>query len=314
MKTFLEDNGLILMEAAVVERLRRSGKVVLHEQLVNAPLIYDPIGGEALAAIYQNYVDIAVESDHPIFLTTPTWRANRERVTAADAPDSINVDAVHFMRGFQRRQGDQAGRIKLGGLIGCKNDCYKPLEGLSVSEAKDFHSWQVEQLVEGGIDFLIAETLPSVDEALGIAKAMEVTSAPYIISFVIARDGRVLDGTRLVDAVERIDAATILKPLGYTVSCAYPSFLCADVQPRKLFTRLIGYQANASSLDHCQLDGTSALQMEPVADWGGHMIDLHLKHGMKIFGGCCGTGAEHLRFIALHGADAVCGRECSTLA
>jgi S-methylmethionine-dependent homocysteine/selenocysteine methylase len=144
---------------------------------------------------------------------------------------------------------------------------------------------------------LLAETLPNVDEAIGIARAMAATNVPYLISFVISRDGRVLDGTPLLDAIRRVDEAVDRKPLGFMVNCAYPTFLCADQQPAELFERLIGYQANASSLDHCDLDGADELQAESVADWGAEMLRLNRQFGLKILGGCCGTNADYLRYL-----------------
>ena len=66
-----------------------------------------------------------------------------------------------------------------------------PMEAVIVEQ---FHSWQISQLKQGGVDFIIAETLPSVEEATGIARALQRSCPPYFISFVISRDGRVLDG------------------------------------------------------------------------------------------------------------------------
>ncbi len=68
------------MEAAIVERLRRSTDCELHPDLVNAPLIYEEHGKKALSKIYQEYVDIAANSVQNILLCTPTWRANYSRV------------------------------------------------------------------------------------------------------------------------------------------------------------------------------------------------------------------------------------------
>lgn len=285
------------MEASIVERLRRSSDCNLHQELVHAPLIYGDKGRKALKRLYQEYVDIAIESSIPILLCTPTWRANRLRVQNSDVTHSLNVDAVHFLKDFRDSQLQHQIDIKIGGLIGCKNDCYKPDEGLSASEAQTFHIWQVQQLVLGDVDFLIAETLPHVEEALGIAKAMETTRIPYIISFVISRNGRVLDGTNLIKAIQTIDSQTRFNPLGYMINCAYPSFICPEIQPRALFERLIGYLANASSLDQCDLDGSVQLEMESIAEWGDLMVELNKKYGVKILGGCCGTHGDHLRYI-----------------
>jgi homocysteine S-methyltransferase len=298
MKQLLEQHKLILMEAAVVEQLRRSVDVDLHPHLVIAPLIYEESGRTALRAIYQGYIDIAREAKMPLLVCTPTWRADHSRVIESGASKSINVDAAHFMSQLRESPKNAAVNIKIGGMIGCSNDSYRPEEGLPAAAAERFHSWQIDQLVQGGVDFLIAETLPSVEEATGIAKAMEKAGLPYIISFVISRDGRVWDGTDLNAAIELIDAKTDRQPLGFMVNCAYPSFLQAAKQPEELFNRLIGYQANASSLDHSALDGAETLRTESVSDWGDQMLELNESYGVHILGGCCGTGPEHLRYLA----------------
>jgi homocysteine S-methyltransferase len=297
MHRLLKNNDLILMEASIVESLRRHADVSLDPVLVNAPLIYEETGRLALARLYQGYIDIAMGAEKPFLMCTPTWRANHARVIETGVATGINIDAVHFLRELREASGWKE-HIRIGGMIGCKNDCYKPEQGLSAKDAEQFHSWQLEQLKQGGVDFLIAETLPHVGEAVGIARAMARTGLPYIISFVIARDGHVLDGTDLETAIGNVDAASNGKPLGFMVNCAYPSFLCASSQPPGVFARLIGYQANASSMDHCDLDGAGALHQESTADWGALMLELHHKYGVQILGGCCGTNTEHLRFIS----------------
>ncbi len=187
--------------------------------------------------------------------------------------------------------------IKIGGVIGCKNDCYKPEKGLSVKDAEIFHSWQIDQLIKGGVDFIAAETLPSADEALGISKAIDKTGVPYIISFVISKDGNILDGTSLNDAINIIDKGTVNKPTCYAVICSYPTFLCADDLPKQIFQRLLGYIGNASSLDHSELEGSELLKSDSVSDWGNEMLRLNRSFGVKIMGGCCGTNIEHIQYL-----------------
>ena len=285
------------MEAAIVESLRRSSEIDLHPLLVNAPLIYEEAGRKALRRIYQNYIDIALEAKIPFLMCTPTWRTNQARVSETNINTSINIDAVDFLKELRGSQKNGKENIKIGGLIGCKNDCYQPQEALSANEAEQFHRWQIEQLKQGGVDFIIAETLPNIEEAVGIAKAIESSGLPYFISFVISRDGCLLDGTDLNTAIKLIDENTQQRPLGLMVNCAYPSFLCAASQPPGVFKRLVGYLANASSKDHCDLDGAPELFGESVSDWGNSMMELHSTYGVKILGGCCGTGDEHLRYL-----------------
>ncbi|MEP6223787.1 homocysteine S-methyltransferase family protein, partial [Marinobacter sp.] len=167
----------------------------------------------------------------------------------------------------------------------------------SLSEAKEFHEWQINQLASEGVDFLIAVTLPSVEEAAGIAVAMEATGLPYIISFVIGSDGKVLDGTEIQTAFEYVDTKTVNSPLGYFVNCSFPSFLKTESLSENAIDRLIGIQANASSLSHAELDGSEELKSESVSEWGSLMLQLSSSFGVKILGGCCGTDGRHLEYL-----------------
>ena len=297
IQKIIDDHEFILAEAAVIEALRRSGNPELHPRLENALLIYDDAGQRALSGLYRSYIDVAHMADIPIVVCTPTWRANRERISEARITDDVNGDAVEFLKRMRDTWGPWTANILIGGLIGCKNDCYRPGEGLSESESEAFHRWQITRLGKAGVDFLMGATLPALPEAIGMALAMARTHIPYIISFVINREGKILDGNCLANAISEIDAACGSPPLGYMINCAYPSFLNANRQPQSVLSRLIGYQANASSLDHSRLDGAALLQADDLSQWGSLMIELNRKFGIKILGGCCGTSREHLQFI-----------------
>ena len=204
-ETAFKENDLLLTEAAVVESLRRNDAIELHPRLEHALLIYSEAGRSALAALFDPFIRIAAEADTPILICTPTWRANRERIGNAGIDRNINGDAARFLLTLKEKWPERSTDIFIGGLIGCKNDCYKPDEGLDQKEAHRFHSWQVERLANEKIDFLVAATLPSVPEAAGIALAVQTFELPYMISFVINRHGRVLDGCSLTDAFRQID-------------------------------------------------------------------------------------------------------------
>ncbi len=298
IRTAIEEHKLILTEAAIIEPLRRAGKVDLHPLLLNAPLLYDERGKKELSELFQDYISVAREADIPIILGAPTWRTNQERVKVSHIDQDINLDAVEFMKDLRSEWGAWAKNIYIGGLVGCKNDCYKPEEGLTREDAEDFHQWQIEKLDVTDVDYLLAVTLPALPEATGIALAMSKTNIPYIISFVINREGKILDGNSLECAFGEIDAVTSKPPLGYMINCSYPSFLRAHEQPESVISRLLGCQANASSLDQCELDCAVNLESNDVSEWGDLMVELNRKFGVKILGGCCGTSTKHLEYIA----------------
>ena len=297
LKKILDGYDFILTEAAVIEPLRRSKAVDLHPYLENSLLIYDEAGKKALTVLYHTFIDVARKAGVPIIICTPTWRANQERLSAANITKRVNEDAVAFLKQVRNGCGAWVENVIIGGLIGCKNDCYKPDEGLLEAEAEEFHLWQIAEFANAGVDFILAATLPALPEAIGIARAMAKTDTPYIISFVINKGGRILDGNSLENAFRRIDSICSRPPIGYMINCSYPSFLDAHKQPRSVLSRLIGYQANASAYEHSQLDGAEALQANPIDDWGNLMIELNRKYGIKILGGCCGTSHGHLQYL-----------------
>ena len=297
-KSFMAAASLVLTEAAVIERMAKNPQVTLHTHLFNAPLIYSSVGRSAFYTLYRDDITIALSAGLPMLLQTPTWRAGRDQIQSSRLKSTLNSDAVRFMRELIRDLVPEQHPVFLGGLMGSQKDCYRPDLAPDENTAERYHTWQAAKLSEAGVDFLLAATLPSVMEAKGLARALQRNQTPYLISFVINPQGRVLDGTKLADAMEIIDCATDRHPpLGYMVNCAYPSFLDMAALPRGVRGRLWGYQANASSKPAKELDGSSTRQMDDINDWAKRMAVLHRQWGLKILGGCCGTDHEHLRHL-----------------
>ena len=172
----------ILAECAVAERLRRLPGIELHPTLFNTPLIYGAAAREAMASIYREYIQIAHSADLPLLLTAPTWRLDAHRVAAAGVPSSINADAVAFL--VELRDQAAGPPLVVGALTGPKNDCYRPDLAPGAAEAEDFHAPQIDELASTPAEFLLAQTLPSVEEALGVARAMANTGKPHLISLL----------------------------------------------------------------------------------------------------------------------------------
>ncbi|QFT53914.1 homocysteine S-methyltransferase family protein [Microbulbifer sp. THAF38] len=267
-------------------------EISLDENLINAHLIYSPIGRSSLAKIYNEYIDLAIQASLPLLIAAPTWRANYERVLASEFPECINQDSIAFIRSLIPETNHN---VRVGGLIGCKNDCYRPEQSLSISEAKYFHSWQVNEFSNTDVDYLMAVTLPSLSEALGLAILMSRQSKPFIISFVLDDQSNLLDGTPLHIAISEIDELLeSKKPLGYFINCVHPKYIKLDKVP---CGRLLGVQANASSLSHQELELASSVQVDDIHEWGSAMISLHSNYGVKVLGGCCGTDKRHLEYL-----------------
>jgi len=295
MSSLLSSYPFVLSEAAICERLRGDDSITLHPTLFNTPLIYDESAAKLLAGITHQYIDIARDFGVPIIIAAPTWRLDAERVAAADVPPTINRDAVEFVKKIKADSGYDL--VYLAGLMATKNDCYDPAAALSVAEAEQFHAVQAQQLASTGLDFLLAQTMPAVTEAEGMARAMMASGISAVISFCISCDGRVLDGTPLDEAIDLLDDRLEGAPLGYAVNCSHPDFIKADQMNPRALSRLIGIWANASAREHSELEQTEETVVDDIGQWADAMVRLNQLHGVKILGGCCGTTDQHLRAI-----------------
>ena len=161
---------------------------------------------------------------------------------------------------------------------------------------------QIEALAGSGVDFLQAATLPAFSEASGIAAAMGKSGLPYILSFVIQADGRLLDGTSLDVVIHTLDDGSA-PPMGYAVNCVHPSIFeagltaLAEREP-SLVRRVLSYQANTSARRPEELDGLSELETEVPDTLADMMLRARQRFLTPILGGCCGTDHRHLDSLA----------------
>jgi len=296
----------IITEGSIIERLKREFKYPLDEILSNSLMIYDETGKILLEKIYREYIDIALSAKFPMMLLTPTWRANKERTTKANVDiKTINVDAFAFVDEIRKSYENFSEKIYIGGLTGCKGDAYKPEEALNENDAYKYHKEQMQILADAEVDYLLASTLPEINEAKGIAKAMSETNKDYVISFVIRENGKLLDDTLLTDAIRLIDDSVSTPPLFYLTNCIHPdvlhkSFLNLVDEENILQKRLFGIQANASSKSPEELDTLVEIDADSPPNWANAMVDLNKKYNLKILGGCCGTDARFISSMIEH--------------
>ena len=303
---FFDQSDIIIGEGAVIERLRRDTEWELDPYVVNAAFIYDEKKRAAIETIYRQYLDIGLASGLPLLLSTPTWRASRERIKTAGYEDrAVNEDNFRFLDNLRRSYGVYGDKVAICGLMSCRGDAYNPSERLSEQKAQAFHTWQAQKLAQSGVDFLLASTLPALSEATGLAAAQAATGKPYIISFVFRPQGTLLDGTPIKDAVAAIDAQVDPKPLAYMCNCTHASiFRSAMMQETNVSPlvrkRVVGLLANTAALEPEELDSSEDLVAEAPEIFGRDVALLHREFGMKILGGCCGTDQRHIQSLASH--------------
>ncbi len=302
IEKYIFSDGPILTEGAIVERLKCEYGLQMDPHLNHAPLIYTE--SEILSAVYRQYLDIGQKADLPIMLMTPTRRVNSENLAKSKYRDrNLLADGIDCLSEIRQTYHEYAGKIFIGGLMGCRGNAYRSDGGMTVDDSIVFHRQQVMQFPTDRTDFLFAGIMPEIDETVGMALAMAETGIPYIISFMMKRNGCLIDGTLLRDAIRKIDEAVEPKPIGYMANCIHPENLLAALQVNlkngsRELKRFIGIQANASALSPEELDESECIFEADTEDLVDQLMRLHEAFPMRIIGGCCGTDSGFIRLLA----------------
>jgi homocysteine S-methyltransferase len=295
MQQLFQSGSVTLTEGSVLERVSRQVPALLDPSIGYAGMLDAQPGRQMLISIWKEYATAALP--YPIVIHTPTWRCGHDRMAKARWPRSQpEENAVNLLR-------DAVPEAMIAGLLGPKGDCYVPSEAPAREDARNYHSWQVERLVEADCDFLLAATLPALGEALGIADAFAETNLAYVLSFVLRPDGCILDGTPLVEAIAEIDGRQ-KPPAGYWINCTHPEIFAAGMKEAReanatAAARVIGFQANTSPRDPSELDALTSLDTMRPEDFAASLAILQSEFGLRVLGGCCGTRAVHIRALAM---------------
>ena len=308
----IKHDASILTDGGIETRIVFQTDVPLPPHVQVAGLVKDPTGGPVLCRIYESYVAAARSFGLPVIIGTPTFRASlnflrQVGLGGAETVRRLNAIAAAMHRQIQAQSDHRP--IYVARVIGPSGDAYRPEEALPAGETREHHALQAAGLARSGVDFLYAPTFPTVEEALGASMAMAATGLPYVVSFVLERDGRVLDGTSLHVAIERIDAAASPAPLFYSISCVHPSIVATALRGETVFSdlaarRLNEFKANASPLSTEELIRLDHPEGDDPDLFATELWALHQDFGLRVLGGCCGTDDRHILALAARMADA----------
>src|SRR4051812_11461684 len=304
----LDAGGLVLTDGGIETRLMYEPDVELDPHVQVAAMVDDPALRPRLAAIYRGYLAVAEAAGLAAVIGTPTFRASRRYADAAGmgqgAVAALNRSAVALHRQLREESGERPAWI--AGVIGPQGDAYTPAEAPSADDAARYHAEQAAALADAGADLLYAPTFCSIEEAAGVTRAMVATGRPSVVSFVLDAGGRVLDGSTLAGAIDRIDGD--VAPAFYSLSCIHPTVanravdaLAADAPG--LVARLREVKANASTLTPAELVALDHPDPGDVTEWADGMARLHERQGLQVLGGCCGTDDRHLAALAARLAE-----------
>ncbi len=281
-------------------RRRFADHVVVGDGSMGSELVGRMPAGALLETATLNHPDLVLDI-HLAYLKagaelieTATFGASRPRLARdriADQVDTLNSNAVKLAREAREIAGVDclvAGAIgPLAGVI----DLDEPGGPAAIAAA---HAEQAQILAGRGADLLMLETFFRFDElALAVRAVREVCDLPLVglLTFATERPPhQYAEQARIVDELADLDL------LAVGVNCAPGPMGALEILRNTTQTRLpLAALPNAGVLS--RRDGR--IYMPPatpayLARFAKQSVEL----GVSLVGGCCGTGAEHIRAIA----------------
>jgi betaine-homocysteine S-methyltransferase len=210
--------------------------------------------------------------------------------------------------------------LQLAKKAAAKNDClvagnicntwaYQPDDEAAADEVRRQYTEQVGWAVEAGVDFVLAETIEYVGEALIALEVIKAAGLPAVVNFSPIYD-KSKDGYDWIDACKlqkekgadvvgfncargpetilplgnalrtAVEGPIALVPVPYHTTAAAPAF--------QFLKRRAGDSAYTIGLDQCYIDRLEAADFAHQAQ----------KIGVDFIGLCCGAGPHHIRAVA----------------
>jgi S-methylmethionine-dependent homocysteine/selenocysteine methylase len=267
-------------------------------------LLKDETGTTRLRKYYQEYIGLALEYSLGFILESATWRASPDwgeqlGYSATDL-DRANHQAIELLQELRERNQTNETPMLISGNLGPRGDGYAAYQKITSDEAATYHAWQINSLVDAGVDMITALTLPETEEAIGIVQACQAADVPSVISFTVETDGRLPNGQSLRNAIEVVDEATDTGPAYYMINCAHPTHFDRVLKGDATWLeRIRGIRANASCMSHAELDDSETLDDGNPEELGQqYRLLRNLLPNLTVLGGCCGTDHRHVKAIA----------------
>jgi methionine synthase / methylenetetrahydrofolate reductase(NADPH) len=244
-----------------------------------------------ILSIHKDYLQAGAE-----ILETNTFGANRFQLARhglADKVAEFNAAGVRIARqaadGMKQKQ---AGDAWVAGTVGPLGVPLEPLGKTGLEEARAAFEEQIRALVAAGVDMIIIETMPALNQAREAVLAARAAAPehPVLVMVTVDDDSNCLDGTAPAHAAAALTEAGA-DAVGVNCSTGPATVLTAIEAMRAATLAPIAAMPNAG-LPRA-VEGKNIYFCSP--EYMSSFARKALAAGAQILGGCCGTTPHHIR-------------------
>jgi 5-methyltetrahydrofolate--homocysteine methyltransferase len=281
---FLEElnKRILVMDGAMGTQLMARG--VRPEDCFDAQNLDNP---KVVETIHEAYVDAGAD-----IIETNTFGANRIKLADYKLDKKVREINIEAAKIAKKAAGS---KVFVCGSIGPLGKMLDPLGEVSYDQAYEVFAEQAKALEEGGVDVISVETISDLQEMRAAVIAVKnETKLPLIASMTYD------DGEKTVYGTPPEAAAVVLEALGVDVISANCStgpegMLKVSSKLLAVSSKPIMAMPNAGMPE--LIDNRAVYKMGP--EKFGEYAQKFAKLGVRIIGGCCGTGPEHIQQIKL---------------
>ena len=242
---------------------------------------------KVVETIHSEYISAGADIITTNTFRSTTWTYRRAGYTPIKAKQRARDS---LLKAVECAQNASNKTVKIAGSITAVEDCYSPEDFPGKTVAEDLYGETLEWMMDGGVDFILFETMGNIEE---VKLAMDMTQAlpvPLWLSLIMKDSVHILDGTPIQDLLTMIHEfkvdclLTNCNQLETTLSSidqfnsrwigkwgAYPNMGCTDYEN--------DYFDIIDESNFC--DGfTSILDKDP-----------------DVIGVCCGSRPHHIKLL-----------------
>jgi methionine synthase I (cobalamin-dependent)/5,10-methylenetetrahydrofolate reductase len=244
-----------------------------------------------ILSVHEEYLQAGAE-----IIETNTFGANRFRLGRhglAGKVAEINAAGVQVARkAVNHLKEKQAGEAWVAGAIGPLGVRLEPLGKTGLDEARAAFVEQITALKNAGVDLLIVETMPALNEAREALLAAHEAAPNLPVLTMVTVD----DESNCLDGSSPVHAAALLTEWGADaigVNCSSgPATVLTAIEAMRPATALpIAAMPNAGLPRAIEGRNIYLCSPEYMASFARKAIAA----GAQIVGGCCGTTPNHIR-------------------
>ena len=283
----------IILDGAVSTELQRLG----------VPMSADTWSGlaavthsDVLRELHVRYLRAGAE-----VIIANTYAAAPQHVSAAgfgDRAREINLRAAELA--LEAREAAADGPAWVAGSLSLMAPGFRSVNRQAPLEHAEGLRKQAQWLAEAGVDLLVLEMLRDIEWSSAAVDAALSVGLPVWSGFscVVDDSGTVMTQGRVGEPVPLDDALRAVTGRGETLVAVMHSEI-GDTGPgldcaRRACEAPLGAWPNCGTIEPPDWQFTGVATPEAFADTAARWVD----DGVKVIGGCCGLGPEHIRAVA----------------